>query len=138
MSHKLTGKALEYVALNVEKCSKDWLYKRVMNVTVGDASAGKRVCQYLVEAYGPKKYFPVEGWKKFGLRFEYVWQRDQAVADVNAAQSAYFDEEPDTEEPTDPEKPEKEEETETDWTTYIIIGVAAAVILLLLWDNKRK
>lgn len=26
---------------------------------------------------------------------------------------------------------------EVDWTTYIIIGIAAAVILLLLWDKRK-
>ena len=141
MSHKLTGEALKYVALNLEKCSKDWINKRVMVVVVSDSSAGSKVCEYLVAAYKPKSYGQVTGWKKFYLRFDYVWQRDQAVEDVNAAVDEYWEAHntPLTEhdDPTPSDSGDKEEdESDNNLTTYIIIGAAAIIIALLLWKRE--
>lgn len=136
MAHKLTGKALEYVSLNVEEIKKAPLDKRGMYVKVSDPSTGEQVMQRLKQAYAAKDYYKGLGWRDFTITFPTVWQRDEAVNDANAALIEYFDtnEEPDTPNPT---APKDEEETKTDYTTYIIIGAAAVVIIaLLLWRRK--
>ena len=142
MAHKLTGKALEYVSLNVEEIKKAPLDKRGMYVKVSDPSTGEQVMQRLKQAYAAKDYYKGLGWRDFTITFPTVWQRDEAVNDANAALIEYFDTneepaptpDPDTPNPT---APKDEEETKTDYTTYIIIGAAAVVIIaLLLWQRK--
>lgn len=142
MAHKLTGKSLEYVALNVVEIKKATLDKRGMYVKVSDPSTGEQVMQRLKQAYAAKDYYKGLGWRDFTITFPTVWQRDEAVNDANAALIEYFDtnEEPDpTPDPDtpNPTAPKDEEETKTDYTTYIIIGAAAVVIIaLLLWRRK--
>lgn len=142
MAHKLTGKALEYVALNVEEIKKAPLDKRGMYVKVSDPSTGEQVMQRLKQAYAAKDYYKGLGWRDFTITFATVWQRDEAVNDANAALIEYFDTheepapEPDPDTPN-PTAPKDEEETKTDYTTYLIIGAAAVVIIaLLLWQRK--
>lgn len=143
MAHKLTGKNLEYVALNVEEIKKAPLDKRGMHVKVSDPSTGEQVMQRLKQAYAAKDYYKGLGWRDFTITFQYVWQRDEAVNDANAALIEYFnmhDEPAPTPDPDTPETtvPKDEEETKKpDYTTYIIIGAAAVVIIaLLLWRRK--
>ena len=143
MAHKLTGKALEYVALNVEEIKKAPLDKRGMYVKVSDPSTGEQVMQRLKQAYAAKDYYKGLGWRDFTLTFPTVWQRDEAVNDATAARLEYFDTHDEPAPTPDPDTPgttapkDEEEEPQTDYTTYIIIGAAAVVIIaLLLWQRK--
>lgn len=143
MAHKLTGKNLEYVALNVVEIKKATLDKRGMYVKVSDSSTGEQVMQRLKKAYAAKDYYKGLGWKDFTITFPTVWQRDEAVNDANEALIEYRDTHdepaptPDPDTPT-PTMPKDEEETDKPaYTTYVIIGVAAAIIIaLLLWRGK--
>lgn len=137
MAHKLTGQDLEYVANNMKDCKKDPLYKRRMVVRVYSANASNEMKSILERAFNPERsLFEVDG--DVVLKFPYVWQRDEAVRDLNAAVDEYlataYGPTPDPDTPT---VPTNETETKTDYTTYIIIGAAAVVIIaLLLWLRK--
>ena len=146
MAHYLTGKNLEYVALNVDTIEKHPLDKRGMHVTVADQSTADQVKQRLMAAYSAKGSYNLFGGRDFTITFDKVWKRDEAVADANAAILEYFDAQPD--DPpygsgNNPDADTTEIEgstaatTKTDYTTYIIIGVAAVIIIaLLLWKRK--
>lgn len=142
MAHKLTGQNLEYVALNMEDCKKDLLYKRRMVVRVCSGNALSKMKSILEQAYNPEKTL-IGPDCSVVLAFTFVWQRDEAVNDVNAAVDEYMSAtyntnppaSPDT--PDTPEKPEKDDtEDKPDYTTYIIIGVLAAIIIALLWRRR--
>lgn len=141
MAHKLTGKNLEYVSDNMVSCKKHLIDKRGMTVTVADESTGEQVKNRLMSAYAAKDYYKGLGWKDFTITFPTVWQRDEAVNDVNAAVIEYRDMQDDPGiEPTEPAsiaQPDEEETDKPDYTTYVIIGVAAAIIIaMLLWRRK--
>lgn len=146
MSHKLTGEALKYVADNLKTCTKYALDKRKMYVSVDNAAAGQRVCQYLMSAYGAKSYDTIlGGWGDFVLKFDYMWQRDNAVLDVNAAVQEYLEthntplteyDDPTPSDSTAIVEEDEESASNNNLTTYIIIGAAAIIIALLLWKSK--
>lgn len=143
MAHKLKGKDLEYVALNQESIKKAPLDKRGMYVKVSDPSTGEQVMNRLKQAYSAKDYYKGLGWRDFTITFQYVWQRDEAVADANAALIEYYDTHGDDPTPTndpDPETPTNgaasDQSNTIDYTNYIIIGLAVVIIVLLLWQRK--
>ena len=141
MAHKLKGKDLEYVALNQETIKKAPLDKRGMYVKVSDPSTGEQVMRRLKQAYSAKDYYKGLGWRDFTITFQYVWQRDEAVEDANAAIVEYFNLQ--AENPTNDPNPDTPSGNEpsnqsntTDYTSYIIIGLAVVIIALLLWQRK--
>lgn len=88
------------------------------------------------------------GYRDFSLVFDTVERRDDVVKNLNANVNAYRNAHPEIVYSGDPETPSGTGTTGTasdptaskakDWTTYLVIGAAAVVILLLLWDRKRK
>ena len=160
MSHKLKGNNLAYVAQHLVSCSKH-SSKRWAKVVTDSADAGSKVYNILKAAYKPSDYSKGLDWEDFSMKFDTVTGRDEAVQDINEAVAEYMEAHPDQldtplDDPIGSGKDDKEgyrpgqttggganatpdspEETKTDWTTYIILGAAAAIIIaLVVWKRK--
>lgn len=151
MAYKLKGTKLKFVAEHIVSYRKMAAKKRLY-IECDDKDSGATVYTYLHGLYGNTGYDKGFNWKDFTMVFSSEAERNKAYEDLNGAYSAYIEsnpeiigyepDEPDPNNPnngTDPEEPDDPETETTDWTTYIIIGAAALVIIiLLLWNPKRK
>ena len=145
---KLTGEALAFVAEHMRECRKaGGALKRQMVVTCDSSTNAKTIVPWLKSLWGAEKIVG-DIKKESSIKFEYMWQRDQAVEQINAEVNAYRLAHPELIVPTTPQTPETPTQTEPDpdepekeaidWTTYIVIGVAAVAIILLIWPKRKK
>ena len=148
----LTGENLKYAAENIKECRKHGYNKRRVLIVTGSDKKGRNLAAILQTAYNATGIADYSGgYKDFSLCFDTMWRRDEVVQQINAAISKYRAEHSEiynppqqTEPPISGENLETTENTETpqkespDWTTYIIIGLAAVAIVLLVWPKKKK
>lgn len=153
----LTGENLKYAAENIKECRKHGYNKRRVLIVASSHFTGRTLAPILQEAYNATDIADYSGgYEDFSLCFDTVWRRDEVVNQINAAIAKYRSEHPELLNTPDPSLPwETEDETpeaaesaeETpdtpqkespDWTTYIIIGLAAVAIVLLVWPKKKK
>lgn len=141
---KLKGEALKFAAAHMTSCRKHGYKKYRVLVCADSNKDGKTLCTYLQEAYSPSNIADYSGgYRDFSLVFDTVSRRDEVVDDINKAVNAYRDANPgiapETSPPENPvvDDPLDDQTKSPSWTTYIVIGAAAVVILLLLWDRKK-
>lgn len=130
---------MEFISAHMTECRKHG-YKPYRLLIIADTKANARtIGSYLKTAWGAASIKDDSGGDSdLSLVFDHVWQRDQAVQEINEEVNAYRLANPGSifgSAPTPTDIPEKES---PDWTTYIIIGVAAAAIILLIWPKKKK
>lgn len=107
-------------------------------------AAGKKNSQILKTAYPEAEIKDYSGgYRDFSLVFDRVWRRDEVVDEINDVVAAYRNQHPEI--LSDPDVSSEDPVvigTETQntgsYTTYIIIGAAAIIIVLLLWDKLKK
>lgn len=144
----LKGDNIKYVAKHLTLCRKHNSADRIV-VYVDDQDYHAGVQQRLITAYPIKK---VTDQSPKDLDFVLVPQGLHAkdiVNDINRTVDDYRQQHPeilvddddltpDTAPDSDTDTDEEEPKT-IDWSTYIVIGLAVvAVIVILLWDRKRK
>ena len=135
---KITGDNLKFVSDHMKSCEKATVNKRRIVVTADNQDNVFRLGHILSDAYMPKRW-TIAYTRTVYLDFEYMWQRDQALQEINAEVNAYrtaHSNGPGSDEPTS-DSPSGTETKTVDWTTYLLIGAAAAIILLLIWPKKR-
>lgn len=77
-------------------------------------------------------------YRDFYLGFKSKEVRNQVLQDIEECEEQFqMDYNVDLTLGTSETGPDKNKKEEVDWTTYIVIGIAAAVILLLLWDKRK-
>ena len=151
MSYKLKGQALAFVASHMTLCRAHRNAASRAYVTVDEEDNVSRVMAFLQNTYPVKKFDDTSITDlDFVMVFKDSETRYNVVNDINAAVAEYLEAHPevinpDYEPPVDNAPPasdgeesdEDEEKTKTDWTTYIIIGAAVAIIIaLLVWKRK--
>lgn len=146
--YKLTGYPLQLAAECIVTCRKHKTYprKRVL-IKVDSKENGERLAGQLQGIYNPKRIADSDdGWRDFSLVFDSEDKVKSTIEDINGAIRDYLEAHPevsgyipdDNQEGSDtPDPDDNDEETDkTDWTTYIIIGAAAAIIIaLLIWKE---
>lgn len=146
---KLSKNQIVFLSNYMEAMDK--AYKTQIYFSFADKSKGEKAFNFLKSVYADEcNYSAWSGWfglgdkRDFYLGFVSVQARDNVYNDINKAVNAY--------ENTDQYQEDylgtgSEDVTVTtssgktifgNNTTYIVIGIALAVILLLLWDKKKK
>ena len=161
---KLTVSQAKYIGPKTRRVEK--ATKKILRIVCKSASDGKDVAGVISSTYGVNvdkfnsvagtiglgvvsAWMPfVENWQTFRAHFNNADDANSCMTAINEAIKQYgsgsdyedpgtfVDDGGDVYNPTgggtDTVTKSK------DWTTYIIIGVAVAVIILLLWDRKKK
>ena len=149
MAKKLSGTALSYISDHVIEVRKHKSNRYRVLIVADSAEAANNIGRWLKTAWNAvaikdqNDNVPND----ISIQFDYMWQRDQAVDEINKEINDYRRANPDSivppptpttsesEDPTTTDEPEKEK---TNWTTYIIIGLAAVAIILLVWPKPKK
>lgn len=145
---KLKNSALEYISEHMVECRKHNSAKRRLVFIADSSAAAAAIIPWLKTAWGATKITDNEDNVRV-LLFDTVGERDKAVQEINAEVAAYRYAHPDSIVPkeavinttdvtnttAEPDEPTKET---PDWTTYILIGLAAMAIVLLIWPKKKK
>ena len=143
MAYKLQGYKLEYCSEHIVSYRKMSAGKR-MKVVCDSKEDGEAVHSYLKGVYGSKSYDKGLDWEDFTMIFSSKDDRDDAYKDLDGALTEFREANPEhtpmygTGTGDDPTSPDDSDTEKTDWTTYIIIGAAAAIIIALLIPWKRK
>lgn len=153
MSHKLKGNTLAYVATHLVRCRKHASKRCRAVIVADDRESWNKLQQKLTSIYTDASIKDDSGKDcDFSLVFDNSGRRDEVVADINGAVGEYLEAHPEVDNPDyepdpDPtpapttdtivgEGEDEETETKTDYTTYIIIGAAAAIVIaLLVWKK---
>lgn len=145
---KLSKKQIAFLSNHLEAMDK--AYKTQIYFCFNDKASGEEAFDFLQDVYSDEcNYSAWNGWfgigdkRDFYLGFVSKQARDNVYNDIKNAKDGY--------QSTNQYQNENfgssydvDSETETvqtkakSWTTYIVIGAAAIVILLLLWDRKKK
>lgn len=145
----LTGKTLEYFAAHLQSIEKaPGAQKRRLRIYADSRTAADHMANIVNSVFGGISYATApEGHDNFAaVNFEYVWERNYAVEQVKKEVSRYRTGNQDSllenllaDDDTDPPTEEEDEDgKKTDWTTYIIIGLAAVALILLVWPKRKK
>lgn len=145
-----TQEQLKYLSDHMTECRKHNYNKYRMLIVSDSNESGKKNAQ-IMQSIFPEGALKDNsgGYRDFSIEFTYMWQRDQAVTDINTMVGGYRKQHFTAATPVD----DPEEETEvtstvelsddntqgqnSNLTTYIILGVAVvAIALLLLWNPK--
>ena len=137
---------LAYVSEHMLDCRKHSSKKRRVLIKADSNDSGKKLAQIMKTAYPEAEIMDYSGgYRDFSLQFQYVWRRDEVVNEINGQVAAYRNAHPESintqsaDDPAADDPTDEPEKKSTGWTTYIIIGVAVAIIaILLLWDRKKK
>lgn len=152
MAHA-TQEQLKYLSDHMTECRKHNYNKYRMLIVSDSNESGKKNAQIMQSIY-PEGALKDNsgGYRDFSIEFTYMWQRDQAVTDINTMVGGYRQQHFMAETPADDsvEEPSQTVATITgavadytsgqnsNTTTYIILGVAVVVIaLLLLWNPEK-
>lgn len=156
MDYKLSNSEIEFLAQALDGVLHP-IYNKKIEVFMKNASNGERAARIFSSVFGAKIQ-NFGDWKEFDLKFDTMAERDAALAETNAAivewRNKWISENheeyvenglPDLE-PTDTPVDGGIDEPGTggsinrtkDWVTYLVIGAAAIVIVLLLWDRKKR
>lgn len=149
---KLKGNALDFCARHITTYRKMTTFPSRLYVYADDKQNGERIYQHLSSAYAPRNYSKGWDWADFELIFNNTDERNSAYSDMDKAITSYRESHPDTDPDYDPDTYEpttptttgtvvSDEDTESpdrDYTTYIIIGAAAIILVMLLWERKKK
>ena len=139
---RLSGKNLEFFAKHYESFKE--AYRTQIYFCFDSKANGKSAFTMLKTVYASECNYNAYGidHRDFYLGFTSKATRDWVMQDIESSLSAYQEAHG-----NDPVEEITEDITITevqgaqankDWTTYLILGAAVAVILLLLWDNKKK
>ena len=146
-TYKLNGSKLAYIAENYVTFKKMAAPKRLY-VDMGENEIGEKAYGYLSRVYPVKTYDKGFTWADFTMVFNSEKDRNDAFEDMNGAISEWEEaqnapepeeeeeEDPPTEKPTVSEDEDEETKPAVDYSTYIVLGAAAIIIVLLLWDRK--
>lgn len=146
---KLTGNTLKYFADHMKSCEKaPGAQKRRLHL-VGDSHESAEYMARIVTSAWGAEWYDADSLAKFAVvKFEYVWQRDNAVNEINKEVNAYRNSHQDSvleemlggdnDGNNAPQKDDEDDEKKTDWTTYIIIGLAAVALILLVIPKRKK
>ncbi len=150
MKQKLHGEALEYVAMHLVGT---YCASRVLEVTVDDAPNATVMAGILEEIYNPLSVKDADGSSAtFSMVFGNMYQASSAGLDIDGAVDAYRQTyghgSSSAPEPEDDPEPEDEPEptpgvqasqaTVSSGYTYLVLGIAALIIILiLLWQLRR-
>ncbi len=149
---KLKGKALQTIKDNVSSVRKSSDKNVYFHCTSNDGGVAVRdairtvfkpkdVTRYNYDLEAFIVPFGISHWRDFRAKFSTESEADECFNEVDAAvNSAYAEEIYDPVSGVDDENPDGTgvKTKAKSWTTYIVIGAAAIVILLLLWDRKKK
>ena len=151
---KLNDTILKFLSEHLVECRKH-NYKPCRMLIVADKlKNAKQIAVWLKPIYGAIRIADDSGDDKdVSLVFDTTGERDDAVIKVNKELVQYRESHPEAYEAPivnppssgdggggnlpEPEEPEPEKQP-TDWTTYIIIGVAALAIILLVRPKRKK
>lgn len=148
---KLKGKALQTVKDNVASVRKSSLKNVYFHCRSN--SGGVEVRDVIRTVYKPEdvtrynydlEWVLTAGmseWIDFRAKFKTESEANECYNEVYAAINSAYAEEPNTYVLDDDETSDGLGTVTTkakDWTTYIVIGAAVAIILLLLWNRKKK
>lgn len=147
-NYKLNGYRLEFVAENVKTFRKKSASRRLY-VDMKTKNTGEEAYGYLSEVYPVKSYDKGLGWGDFTMIFDNESDRNSAYNDMLGAIDAYRNVTGTTTSTVNGggsysgnasgvALPGTTATKNRDWTTYLVIGAAAVVILMLLWDRKKK
>lgn len=165
---KLTGKQRKIVGQNVISANVRYGKPKKVEVSCTSAKAGEQVKGAIAAAYPNFNFDKFDGnpalqvvgalitlgasaivdaaasdWKFFYVECDSEDAAKNLVTDIGKCIEEYYVE-PKTEEPEEKETASKKEdekepeEGKTDWTTYILLGLAAVAIVLLIWPKKKK
>ena len=147
----LNGENLKYAAENIKECRKHKTNRFRVLIVSGSDKKGRNLAAILQPAYNATDIKDINGgYEDFSLVFDSTSRRDEVVTKINSAISEYRAAHPDlyntqqqttpqthsVETPAPTENPETEEKT--NWKTYLILGMAIAAILIILWPKKKK
>lgn len=143
---RLTGGKLAFFAEHLEEIKK--AYKTQIYLCFDDAGNGFKAYLILKELFGSDLNYEAYGsdWRDYYVGFTSQAKRNEAYDelsnDIGTYLAAEFEEEykededeEETPPPPTPPTPEEPKPEQPDYTTYIIIGAAAIVIVLLLWKK---
>ena len=156
MGPKLTNSDIEYLATSIDGVLRPY-YNRKIEVVMKREYYGEKAARILNSTYGAEIQ-NVGGWKEFDMKFDSMSARDEVLAEVNSSivnwrnqwihehQEEYVEGGlPDAPSPSQDDNTGNVGNQDTgntnkkkDWVTYLVIGAAAVVIILMLWDRKRK
>lgn len=152
MGHYLKGKTLEYFAKHMRYCTdagSGYIYPTLVIGTDSKESASS-IGSVVKSTFKGRKYFlDPKDEKRVFVSFnkgDDRWRRTYAIEQINkevdaynAANSEYILKEPETDNPKDTDTTDTgEEKSSTNWTTYVILGLAAVAIVVLLFSKKKK
>ncbi len=149
-----TQDQLKYLSEHMTECRKHG-YNRYRMLIVSDSEASGRKNAQIMQSIYPEGELKDNsgGYRDFSIEFTYMWQRDQAVQDINSLVGGYrqqhFQYTPD--EARDPEDTgtnvvgSGDDTGSTDSTgqnsnavIYVIIGIAVVAAALLILIPKKK
>lgn len=142
---------MEYFADHMRSCVKA-PQKRRLIITGDSHEAAVFMGQTVKSAFGGEWCDTGTALDKDAIvKFEFVWQRNDAVKYVNRDVDNYRNGHQDTvlenllassenheDENAASDEDEDEEGKKTGWTTYAIIGLAALAVILLVWPKRKK
>lgn len=149
-----TQEQLKYLSEHMNECRKHGYNKYRMLVVSDSNESGKKNSQIMQSLYPDAALKDNSGgYRDFSMEFTYMWQRDQAVTDVNTAVGGYRQqhfqyeapsEDPETEDPgtgivvsvVDSVDDASTGQKSSNTVIFIVIGVAVVAAALLLIPKK--
>lgn len=148
-----TQDQLKYLSEHMTECRKHG-YNKYRMLIVSDSDASGRKNAQIMQSIYPEGELKDNsgGYRDFSIEFTYMWQRDQAVTDINTMVGGYRQQNFQYDTPDDDLETEAPSTYTTGYsdtngdsatqnsnsTIYIIIGVAVVAAALLLLIPKKK